>query len=184
LDATIRAQDCHLYTSKISYGFKVPYYTQDRYLCIDPEQVPDELRQQTLASLIKDSRIFNDSDLTQQFATLQYERVQVVADHDTQILPYSRVDDLKAHSSIIRSNQGSRGGAEIRGDALIHFLSRALAGQQINVLAFDQQSFLSKWTVADFQKLVASQKGLRVVVIPRYAIESAQTTIVSNFTGQ
>jgi hypothetical protein len=67
---------------------------------------------------------------------------------------------------------------------LIHFLPRALAGQQINVLAFDQQSSLSKWTVADFQKLVASQKGLRVVVIPRYAIESAQNTVTSNFTGQ
>jgi hypothetical protein len=92
-------------------------------------QVPEELKQPTLASLIRVSRVFNDPGFTQQFTTLQYERVRFVANHDTRVLPYSRLDELKAHPSVIRSVQGSTGGADIQGDALIHFLKRALAGQ-------------------------------------------------------
>jgi hypothetical protein len=51
------------------------------------------------------------------------------------------------------------------------------------MLAFDQQSSLSRWTVADFQKLVASQGHLRLVVIPRYAVEPAKDTIADISTG-
>jgi hypothetical protein len=51
------------------------------------------------------------------------------------------------------------------------------------MLAFGQQSSLSRWTVADFQKLVASQGHLRLVVIPRYAVEPAKDTIADISTG-
>ena len=66
-------------------------------------------------------------------------------------------------------------GTTVLDDAFFHFIPGAFVEHQLTVLKFDRRSILTEWTLGAFEKFIASQHSLRVVVIPRYVLTNVQS---------
>jgi hypothetical protein len=132
-------------------------------------QLPNDVKHDTLASLKETTRDYDDSLLTEQLATLQYETLELKVDDHTRI-PFALIDDWRDNNTIIHNVHGSIHGTGPMSDAFVDFLPRAIQRQQLSVLSFDQESTLTKWTLGDFALFLKHQAQLRALVIPRSTI--------------
>lgn len=144
--------------------------------------MPQDVKHATIASLKAVADGYKDLDIFEKFATLKYDSVEFNVD-DSVYPSFKRVDELRYNNTMIRVVHGSKRGVGLLSDAFVGFLPRALYGQQLDLLSFDQESVLTNRTVGDFGKLLSNQKSLRAVVIPRYLSEDPETSKLLSLDG-